>query len=140
MMRQVAGRLPGHGRPCYAAVRTAIDAVSGIGHPDIDGLGCVAGCPGSRIKRDPSQPHDIALVVVARHLNICSCIRKGSHFIPRYAVVRAFPQSVAAAGAEEEDAVFVRVDRQAFAHRTSRHVAADLERQLRFLPGIPFVS
>ncbi len=139
MVGQISGRLPGHRRPGGSAVGAAVHAVSGVRDPDVDGLRRVAAGSGLRIKGDPRQPDHIAAVFLARVLNVRPGVGEAGDVRPGDAIVGAFPQTVAAAGAVEQDAVLVRIDHEPLAHRASGHIAADFERQRRDLPGVPSV-
>src|SRR6185369_2058582 len=68
-------------------------------------------------------------------LNVVAGIREAGHLGPCDARVSAAPQSVATRGGEIEHAVAIRIDRESLARTAAGHVAADLERQHRALPG-----
>lgn len=136
-MRQVAGRLAGDALPAGAAVGGAVDGVLLVGDADVDGLGGVAGGAGALVERHPGDTLIVGQVAVGvgRVLRIVARVRESGDLRPGDAGVGAAPQAVAAGGAEVQDRVLVRVDREALAHAAAGHVAAELERQLGALPG-----
>ena len=132
------GGLAGKSRPGRATVRAAVDARAEVGDTDVDGLGRSAGAAGAWVEHDPGDAERITPVAarVAGILGVrADAGREAVHPPPGPAEVGAPPESVAAAGAQVEDAVLVRIDDEALAHVAAGHVPTGLEGQDRDLPA-----